>query len=531
MPDYITSLPQTVLNTPFGQMLKPQLDSAMRSMTQAPPPPYSAPAARAVEPAVSAGAGSSLNGGIQANPDRGYGKPAAKAGLVRNAASLGELQALLHAAADRCAVVFFTSATCPPCKLVYPAYDELAADAGRRAILIKVDVGEAYDAARHFGVAATPTFVTFLHGEKENEWTGADERRLRGNVALLLQMARHPHMNLPLSTLRGTPKTPLTYAKVPPLDKLIAKMGAAGQEPIVQAVKSFIVTRGSSSAGAKEATLPDLAAFSAFVCRAVAEMPREAVFTAVDLLRVALVDARVSGYFAEESEHKVLNTVLHCCLDQPHGSSSSALSSAAATGGGGGGDTTKPYSLQLVTLQALCNMFTTPLFSTQTLRVDAPLLASLLQLLNSYLTYDANENVRIAAASLAFNIAAFISRQRVDDDDTNGLGAVGAHGSSVVNGADNGGDSAVIGASEQLQLLVSVVEALAAEQTSREALKRNLVALGFLVYCVPKDSELLDYIGAAGVAAIVMGKATAFPTEKRLIAEIGEQLLGKGNNM
>lgn len=40
IPDRITSLPQTVLNTPFGQMLKPQLDKAIRGITQAPSPPY-----------------------------------------------------------------------------------------------------------------------------------------------------------------------------------------------------------------------------------------------------------------------------------------------------------------------------------------------------------------------------------------------------------------------------------------------------------------------------------------------------------
>src|ERR1700761_3475289 len=38
IPDHITSLPQTVLNTPFGQMLKPQLDAAMRPITQATAP-------------------------------------------------------------------------------------------------------------------------------------------------------------------------------------------------------------------------------------------------------------------------------------------------------------------------------------------------------------------------------------------------------------------------------------------------------------------------------------------------------------
>lgn len=36
IPAHITSLPETVLQTPFGQMLRPQLDRAMRSVTQAP---------------------------------------------------------------------------------------------------------------------------------------------------------------------------------------------------------------------------------------------------------------------------------------------------------------------------------------------------------------------------------------------------------------------------------------------------------------------------------------------------------------
>ena len=36
IPPHITSLPETVLQTPFGQMLRPQLDRAMRTVTQAP---------------------------------------------------------------------------------------------------------------------------------------------------------------------------------------------------------------------------------------------------------------------------------------------------------------------------------------------------------------------------------------------------------------------------------------------------------------------------------------------------------------
>jgi hypothetical protein len=36
IPDHITSLPQTVLQTPFGQMLRPVLEQALRPVTMAP---------------------------------------------------------------------------------------------------------------------------------------------------------------------------------------------------------------------------------------------------------------------------------------------------------------------------------------------------------------------------------------------------------------------------------------------------------------------------------------------------------------
>lgn len=60
-------------------------------------------------------------------------------GKVHNVTQLRSLETLLDSAKSSCAVIFFTSATCPPCKIVYPAYDELAAEAGKKAVLIKVN--------------------------------------------------------------------------------------------------------------------------------------------------------------------------------------------------------------------------------------------------------------------------------------------------------------------------------------------------------------------------------------------------------
>ena len=204
IPEHITSLPQTVLDTPFGQMLKPQLDQAIRGVTQAPVPANRIP--------------SSTDSG---NPSRASTREAGNKssldspGVIYKPTKVHQLNELLASAKDSCAVIFFTSATCPPCKLVYPAYDELASSAGNKAILIRVDLSEAHEIGAKYQVRATPTFWTFLKGEKENEWVGASESQLRGNVSLLLQMADppHPHTQLRLPTLHKVHKQPVIYVK------------------------------------------------------------------------------------------------------------------------------------------------------------------------------------------------------------------------------------------------------------------------------------------------------------------------------
>ncbi|KAI9882723.1 MAG: hypothetical protein M1823_005529 [Watsoniomyces obsoletus] len=461
IPDRITSLPQTVLSTPFGQMLKPQLDSAMRSMTQAPLPPSSAPAAGVARRAL--------------YPANGYHSSDQKqaSGQVRNVKSLPELQALLDAAKMKCAVVFFTMAGCGPCRIMYPTYDELAAEAGNCAIFIKVDIREAQDVAMKYGVRATPTFMTFFHGEKENEWKGADDRKLRGNVGLLIQMAQHPHMRLHLPTMLGTSKRPLTYTKMPPLDKLMAKMGPLGQDPSAQAVKEFVQTRNRE--GSREATLPDLHAFSDFVRKATVELAEELMFTVVDLIRIAVVDPRVSGYFAEEGEQGLLKTILEYVTA-----------------------TSRPYSLRLVTLQMLCNMFTTPLFAARILK-NASLVTAIWEL-EADMTH---ENVQVSAASLVFNIALSVHTSRLE------------------------GEGTTLSEEDQMLLLIALDDGITTDKQSVDAFKRNLLALGFLVYCAPQGGEVLNYVKEADVGKHVREKSKIFPQEEKLIGEIGRELLAK----
>ncbi len=157
-------------------MLKPQLDQAMRGITQAPVAPAAIPHSGSQSTntangpltsrvAETNGASTELNGG--------------EVGKVHNVTQLRDLERLLESAKRSCAVIFFTSATCPPCKIVYPAYDELAAEAGKKAVLVKVDISQAHEIGSKYQVRATPTFMSFLRGEKENEWVGANPSQLR----------------------------------------------------------------------------------------------------------------------------------------------------------------------------------------------------------------------------------------------------------------------------------------------------------------------------------------------------------------
>lgn len=221
IPSHITQLPQTVLNTPFGRMLRPMLDQSMRSITQAPVAPLSASAS----------------------------KPAQKVlGSVRNISALGELQALLASASKSCAVIFFTSSSCGPCKVLYPTYDELAQEAGDKATLIKVDINHAQDIAREYEIRATPTIWTFLKGQKEEEWAGADVLRLKNTVESLIRAAYplHPHTNLLVYSLDRSAAKPVVYHKVPPLDKLTPKLGALAEDRALLEIKDFLTKMGAT---------------------------------------------------------------------------------------------------------------------------------------------------------------------------------------------------------------------------------------------------------------------------------------------
>ncbi|TGJ79569.1 hypothetical protein E0Z10_g9194 [Xylaria hypoxylon] len=458
IPEHIANMPQAVLDSPFGRVLQPQLTQMVEQ--------------RKVRH------GGLL--GIQNSQQPANGAAASSSTAIVEVSNLQALNAALESASKKSAIIFFTSATCPPCRVLYPLYNELAAGYGKSVTLIKVDISRAPDVAQQYTVTATPTFMTFVHGKQQESWAGADASRLRGTVKLLAEMAdgpSHPHRLLHLPHLSNPDSRPVLFTKVPPLPKLLSKLGPTANDAAIQGMKHFIETR--SAEGPAMATLPDVPAFSSFLATALADLPRELLFTVVDLFRCGLVDPRLSGYYAEEQGHKTIVTLLEAV----------------------NGDSMSPYALRLVTLQMACNLFSSPLFSDQVLG-RTPLRSAVTQLISTSFLDDSHSNIRVAAASLLHNLAHENSRQR-------------RHSKEGLPEED------------QIELAASVLEAITQEESSTEALHGMLLALGLLAYCMPIEGELTDLLRTMDAQGTVVAKRSLFPNEP-LLAEVGTELLGKG---
>lgn len=477
IPAHITSLPKQVLDTPFGQMLRPQIDSAMRTVTQAPVPQHNI--------ATPTSNGSSISG-PRATPDSTIGK-------VHNITSPTRLSTLLDAARTSCAVIFFTSATCPPCKIVYPTYDALAEEAGSKCTLIKIDISantEANSIASQYSIRATPTFITFLKGKKQDEWAGANASQLRGNVRLLIQSAfpPHPHDNLKIPNFLSAQTKPTLYSKVPPMDKLLAKLGPAAQEPAVVAITDFIKRRAAE--GAREAPLPDLAALSSFLHSCISKLPSDNLFAAYDLLRLALADPRVAAWYAEEKTDATILALLGNVNEQ-----------ASAC----------PYSLRLVAIHLACNLFGSPVLRHGILS-DAKLAEAIVALAAGGLLDREHPNLRVASATLALNLASAQYVARRDEHDQTGSVTPERLPENVVT-----------------EMAASLIEALGTESESKDAVLGMVLALGRLVYRADKSDEVLDLCEAMDAGSTVLGKMDFVEAKQQtLVQEVGAQLLGKG---
>ncbi|KAG9252759.1 PPPDE putative peptidase domain-containing protein [Emericellopsis atlantica] len=455
IPSHISSMPQAVLESPMGRMLLAALTQGVNNGRQ--------------------------NGSIMGIQQQPHPKPQNTTSTVISVADSSELTHMLENASASCAVIFFTSRACAPCETLDPTYTQLARDFGSQSVFLKVDIERMPDVASQFSVKATPAFVTFLRGQRHGDWTGGSPANLQQKIELLCQMAatEHPHLRLKIPSFSSLVSAPITYAKIPPLSKSLTRLGdGIAARQVVRDLIKYLEVRESKEI--QDAVLPSLHDLSIFVRGALEEVPVDARFVVVDLLRCAVTDPRISGYFAEEKSYKCIMRILALVDDGPG----------------------YPYALRLVTLQMACNMFTSPLFARELLAGGNLLRATIKLILTSFLDESHNSS-RVAAASLLFNVVVEDRRSKRESP-TSGLSD-----------------------SDQVELAAALLEAIGQEQGSADALRGMLLALGHLFVEADLDGELADLLRVLDAQHTVLQKKAVFPREP-LVDDVGGELLGRG---
>ncbi|MYH78501.1 MAG: thioredoxin [Acidimicrobiaceae bacterium] len=81
-------------------------------------------------------------------------------------------------------LVDFWAEWCGPCKLIAPILDEIASEQQGTLTVAKLNVDEAPDVARRFGVMSIPTMILFDGGEPAKRMVGAKPKEaLLGELA------------------------------------------------------------------------------------------------------------------------------------------------------------------------------------------------------------------------------------------------------------------------------------------------------------------------------------------------------------
>jgi hypothetical protein len=365
-------------------------------------------------------------------------------------------------------------------------FDNLA-EQHPRALFLKIDINSAQDAAAHYRISATPTFITFARGgAQQDQWSGADPSLLKANAESLIlsTLPPHPHSQLKLPTLQSCSLRPYTYTKTPPLDKLTAKLGPAAHNAPIAALHTFISARNANSQTVQEVALPSsLPSLAGAYASETLSLPLETRFAAIDLLRIAMIDPRISGFLAEQSPSTIPDLVQHV----------NNLTDEAKC----------PHNLRLVTLHLACNIFTSPLYTKylllnsksspstpaqQQIRKNSEsseLATQLVHLITTSLLDPSHPTARVAAASLAFDLASanYLLRREKNRE---GLAE-----------------------SEQVALVAGILEVLPNEEND-DAQRILLLALGFLVWWSPgvvegEVGDLGRVLDAQGTLAGMIG--------------------------
>ncbi|KAI9846982.1 MAG: hypothetical protein M1837_003338 [Sclerophora amabilis] len=288
----------------------------------------------------------------------------------------------------------------------------------------------------------------------------------------------HPHRTMKFQALESACRDPITFPELTPPSTSMFTFSDVGQDQAINALKHFV---SESTAHKDQSALPDLNALGFYIRRAVHDLPQERLFNILTYLCAAMMDPRVSGYYAADNDQETVRCLVRH-IDQL-GNDCSA-------------------HLRLVTLRITCNLFTSPITS-QLVKRQEGFRTSITDLTcNSLTKSGVGEIIRLAASGAAFNITSSVYEQRREDG------------------------ACSLSSDEVLGLTSALLYAIDAEETSSVVLRRCVLALGFLTHLRPlENDDIWEFLQLSNATDTVTGKAARFPQEEKLTIEIGRDLL------
>ncbi|KAG1776191.1 PPPDE putative peptidase domain-containing protein [Suillus placidus] len=497
LPSYIKDLPSDFLSTPFGAALRPTIDAMFRGRASTgvltPPPDIGPTATDSPNPAL---ASSLLQAVAASATSNSSGAPSSSRNYLPTPAPTSpptpvqsnSLTSPVHIATNsssfrnvlrthRAVVAFFTSATCGPCRMIEPVFEDLASSKSRthNVAFVKIDlsVGMSNAVGGEYGVRVTPTFILFLDGNKTHEMKGVNAPELRSQVDLLLYQAfpPHPHTVLSLPAIEAIPLNAILSSQVPNLDIVLAKVtgfidaapswsGSATKEDTRQILAKNIIpylkARGSSS--------PSNISFEPWkdaTTSLATNLSAGELFPIADMWRVALLKPAVCGWSATKLGPESPILVL--------------LSKAEGA----------PRSYTLTLLKMISNAFANKVIARELLLSSR---SSITAVLVAALLHD-DATVRLAAASLAFNMAAHLQRLRIEK----------------VRGSVEGDD---VGENEDwdVEMTSALLEVIEREKANEEIVYRLTASLALLIRLSPSIEQLTSLLEVLQAQKILKDK-------------------------
>lgn len=101
---------------------------------------------------------------------------------MRQVTTIEEFESILKE--NKNVFVDFYADWCGPCKMIAPVVEGLERE-NPHIVFVKINVDEAQNLTRKYGVSAMPTFMGFINGVKDNEVMGADPAGIKRIISFL----------------------------------------------------------------------------------------------------------------------------------------------------------------------------------------------------------------------------------------------------------------------------------------------------------------------------------------------------------